>query len=80
MIVYPQVDVKEWCAQYKIETTEDACINCKKIIPYEVPIASKNWRGVIQKVHDCGHEYVRSILVPIGKEADDWKNIVFGEL
>lgn len=80
MILYPQVNIKEWCEQYKIETKDSPCLKCKEEFPFTIAIAAKKWRGVTQEPHGCGHEYIRSILVPIGEEAKDWQRILNGDI
>lgn len=78
-ILYPQVDIKEWCDRYKIELTEDYCRKCKVVYPFTTPIAHKDWRGVTQDIHECGPGYRQYILRPIGKNEDEWNRILMGE-
>lgn len=76
MILYPQVDAQEWIDRHKLEAVPNPCLKCKVIFPYTIPVASKNWRGITQQEHGCGKEYTQTILTPIGKEKDEWMELL----
>lgn len=76
-ILYPEVNIQEWCKLYDLEITDDPCIKCGKVFPFTIAIASKEWRGVTQEPHDCGPRYAQSILRPVGENEKQW-NILMG--
>lgn len=78
-VLYPQVDLKEWCERYDIELTEDPCVKCGQVYPFTTPIALKDWRGVTQDIHDCGPVYRQYILRPIGQEEKNWEKFCWGK-
>lgn len=59
------VDVKEWAEKYDISLKPSACVKCKKLFEFTIPVALKKYRGVTQEPHECGPEYTQLRVVPI---------------
>ena len=77
-ILYPKVNIQEWCKMYNLEITNDPCVKCGVTFPFTIAIAHKDWRGIMQEPHDCGPEYVQSILRPVGENEKEWAKILGG--
>lgn len=62
-MIYPQCSAEHWAAIYGIDAKPMLCMECKKILPLEVPFAYKKWRGLKPNPHEpCGETNVSTFV------------------
>jgi hypothetical protein len=69
-MLYPQEDPVIWAKRYNINITPVPCDCCGKLLPYTIPIAFKDWRGLLSDptAHACDKKYNHTIVVSVDKE------------
>ena len=78
-MMFPQVELEEWCSTYGLKVLEKQCQGCKKYFPVDIPFAIKGYRGLSMKDHGCGDDFGVSVVVPVGDKKDKWRELLFGE-
>ena len=73
-MIFPDVDVKNWCDKYGIEIDENKCENCGKLIDTYIPYVTSRHVGVLSSKCDCGEEQ-GSISIFKGRTPESQRNI-----
>jgi hypothetical protein len=75
-MIYPDVDVQEWCEHYRITIKIGHCLCCGKELMPSIPFAHKDWRGVTSAPHGCPERYDHKWLVSVDKDRRAfWANL-----
>ena len=77
MAVEIKEDPIEWAKKYNIRLDPITCINCKKQIIPNVPVAIKGYRGLKSLPHGCPDKYSPSRWVPFSDEEKEFWNGLF---
>lgn len=77
-MMYLNIDnVEEWATKNNLEIITYMCPMCNKQYKSDVPFRMKGYLGLETKVHECGWNYKKTIVVPnTNEEIDFWKTIV----
>jgi len=69
-MIYPKEDPEVWAKRYGIPLTPIPCDCCGKLLPYTIPFAAEDWRGLISdpNAHSCGKKFDHTIVVSVNKE------------
>lgn len=75
-MIYVDTTSKEWTELHGITVEKHNCCECKQDIICDVPIAMKGYRGFEMRKHGCEGHRLAAVFVPIGKEKEEWDNII----
>jgi hypothetical protein len=67
-MIYPQVDLQEWCDRYSLKPITRPCKGCGKEFETKLPVATKMCRGLAAELHECGENYRLVVLRPIDQK------------
>lgn len=81
--LFPKVSATKWAKRYNIEIRSRPCQKCGITQKTTIPWASKDWRGLVAPIHECGEEYELVTAVPTNNaERDSWRSFInlWGEI
>lgn len=67
-MIKSNISPEQWSLKHNIPISEDYCRKCGEIVKIDQPVISRDFVGFESISHECGQEYVISILKPNSKE------------
>lgn len=76
-MIKPITDPQEYASKYSLDIDEVSCKNCGIKQLRDIPFATKGYRGLMTKEHECGKMFINSIAVPVKESLDNIRQILF---
>jgi len=78
-MIYPDNQLQEWIDRHKLMVVNYHCPKCQNDFPTNVPVLLRDSAGLQSRIHECGRDFAKLVLVPrTGSAKRLWKQ-VFGE-